>query len=228
MASQTKNAGTAKVLRKGVGGGVKTNKTGGASSAAAARKLLHKQAGKAVMSKNDEKDGETGESLDKVRDLLFGNQMRESDKRFSRMEERLAAENASLREDIRKRFDTLEQFFKSEVESLTGRIKAEQTERMAAIKALTKELADTAKEVDERITKLDEATKSEQQKLRTQLLEQSKMLRDELREASEQQTKARTAAINELRESKIDRTALAGMLTEMAMQLSGETKPAKR
>src|SRR2546423_13320751 len=45
------------------------------------------------------------ESLDKVRDILFGVQMRDYDHRFSQLEERLMREATLLREDVKKRFD---------------------------------------------------------------------------------------------------------------------------
>ena len=42
-------------------------------------------------------------SLDKVRDILFGGQMRELDRRFGKVEARLGSETAELREDLRRR-----------------------------------------------------------------------------------------------------------------------------
>ena len=57
-----------------------------------------------------------GESLDKVRDILFGSQSREYEKRFARLEERLIKEAADLRVDLKKRFDTLEIYIKKEIE----------------------------------------------------------------------------------------------------------------
>ncbi|MBI1369263.1 MAG: hypothetical protein GC162_11505 [Planctomycetes bacterium] len=180
--------------------------------------------GKVRRMAKDEKGGQD-QNLDQVRDLLFGAQMREADKRFVAMEERLQKEANALRDEIRKRFDSLENYVKTELESLTERLKKEQAERMAALKTLTKDLADTAKQLE----KFAEATGEEQQKMRAQMLEQSKMLRDELVTANDAQTAARVAAVAELRDEKTDRHALAAMLNEMAMQLSGKgAKPAKK
>ena len=39
-------------------------------------------------------DGAAGGNLDKVRDLLFGGQMRDYDRKFARLEERLVKETA--------------------------------------------------------------------------------------------------------------------------------------
>ena len=43
-----------------------------------------------------------GASLDKVRDILFGVQMRDYDRRFARLEERLVKETADLKDEVKK------------------------------------------------------------------------------------------------------------------------------
>ena len=53
-----------------------------------------------------EPDG--GANLDKVRDLLFGGQMRDYDRKFARLEERLVKETAELRDDVKKRLAAIE------------------------------------------------------------------------------------------------------------------------
>ena len=61
-------------------------------------------------------------SVDKIRDILFGSQMRDYDKRFARLEERLLKESAELREETRRRFDSLESYIRVEFGSLSDRI----------------------------------------------------------------------------------------------------------
>ena len=43
---------------------------------------------------------QTGASVDKIRDILFGSQMRDYDKRFTRLEERLSQDAITLREEL--------------------------------------------------------------------------------------------------------------------------------
>jgi hypothetical protein len=50
-----------------------------------------------------------GASLDKVRDILFGVQVREFERRFARLEERLVKETNDLKEEITRRMDALDQ-----------------------------------------------------------------------------------------------------------------------
>jgi 1,6-anhydro-N-acetylmuramate kinase len=66
-------------------------------------------------------DQSSGASLDKVRDILFGVQMREYDRRLARLEERLVKETADLKDDVRKRIEALDSYVKRESESLADR-----------------------------------------------------------------------------------------------------------
>src|SRR5437879_3236643 len=56
-------------------------------------------------------------NVDKIRDILFGNQMRDYETRFARLEETVAKETAEMRESSRRRFDQLEQYIKREFET---------------------------------------------------------------------------------------------------------------
>lgn len=166
------------------------------------------------MAKNDA----TEQDLDQVRDLLFGSQMRESDKRFAAMEERLHGAANDLRDEIRKRFDSLEQYVKSEVAALSDQLKKEQSERTSSVKQVVNDLASTARSLE----KFADKTGSEQQKMRGQLLEQGKQLADELHDADSAQTEARLAAVADLSDAKADRVAIAGLLNDMAVKLAGK------
>src|SRR5215468_6407077 len=68
-------------------------------------------------------------NIDKIRDILFGSQMRDYDRRFTRLEEKLLKEAADAREDSRRRFDALENFIKQEIGALGDRLRAESQER---------------------------------------------------------------------------------------------------
>ena len=88
-------------------------------------------------------------NIDKVRDILFGGQMRDYERRFARLEERLLQETTELKDDVRKRLAALEQFLRQEAESLADRIKAEHEERTDADKDLAREARDARQGVRE-------------------------------------------------------------------------------
>jgi hypothetical protein len=97
-----------------------------------------------VPTRAQEAESAAGGNLEKVRDLLFGGQMRDYDRKFARLEERLAKETTELREDVKKRIAALETYMKAEIASLSDRLRAEQDARGAATKDLGRELRDTA------------------------------------------------------------------------------------
>jgi uncharacterized phage infection (PIP) family protein YhgE len=160
--------------------------------------------------------------VDRIRDILFGSQMRDYDARFQRLEERLTQEAAEIRADLQKRLEALESFMKGEVESITNRANAEQSERSSAIEKLGRDLAETAKHFDSRIKTLDEQTAKEIHALRQQLLDQSKTLSDEIREKHDQMKAGLDREAEQIRGAMTGREALAEMLSEVALRLKNE------
>jgi len=165
--------------------------------------------------------GATG-NLDKIRDLLFGDQIRDSDRRLNRLEERLIKEHAELKEDTRRRFESLELFVRQEVESLTERFKAEQTTREESLSDLSQALRDTLKTFEKKTNHLDEQAARAQRELRQQIMDQSKMLRDEFLEQYRELSESFSRTIQELRIEKTDRLVLASLFSEMALRLNNE------
>lgn len=165
-----------------------------------------------------------GANLEKIRDILFGAQVDDFEKKFARLEERLLKETADARAETKKRFDSLESFIRKEVESLAERIRGEHEERMEAGKDLSRELRETAKGLEKKLGTLDEQTTRSQRELRQQILDQSKALTEEIRTRVRESATALSKEIKELRAEKTDRTALAGLFTEAAMRLTNESK----
>jgi IMP dehydrogenase/GMP reductase len=175
--------------------------------------------------KNGEAKGitaEDGGNIDKVRDILFGGQMRDYERRFQKLEERLLQETSALKDEVRKRLATLEQFMKQEAASLAERIKTEQEERTDATKDLAREARDHIKVFEKKTGALDDAIGKAQRELRQQLLDVQQKMSDEMRQKIDEVLARLTQESNELRNDKTDRAALASLLTEMALRLTNE------
>jgi hypothetical protein len=166
-----------------------------------------------------------GGNLEKIREILFGAQVHDFEKRFTRLEEKLLKETADSRAETKKRFDSMEAFIRKEIESLVERIKTEQGERSDAVKEISRELRETAKNLEKKLAQLDEQATKGQRELRQQILDQSKSLTDEIRNRVKESAALLTRELKELRSDKTDRSALAGLFTEAAMRLSGDMKP---
>lgn len=161
-------------------------------------------------------------SLDKIRDILFGAQARDYEKRFVRLEERLTKESSDLREAVKRHFDSLESYIKQEFESLTERLRAEQNERVEAVQGLSQDMKNSAIAFEKRIGQLDDQLARGQRELRQQILDQSKSLSEEIRQKHEEVSAALERDARELREDKAGRAALAALFTEMALRLNNE------
>jgi hypothetical protein len=165
-----------------------------------------------------------GNNLDKVRDLLFGGQMRDYDRKFARLEERLSRETAELRDDVKRQLAALEQYMRAEVESLSDRLRLEQEARAGAAQDLGRELRETAQQFVQRTAQLDDVIARSQRDLRQQLHTQRQELGDDIRQRVEDVLARLAREAHELRSDKTDRKALAALLTELAMRLSGELR----
>ena len=176
--------------------------------------------------KKNDSEAPGGENLEKVRELLFGSQLRDQDKRFARLEERIAKELSDLRDESRRRLDSLETYIKKEIQGLVERIKSEQTDRAEADKELVQEHRDSVKALEKRLNQVDERAGAIQRELRDEVLEQSKVLRDEMRTSHQDIAAAADRSTAELRADKVDRSTLAEVLTEMAVRLNGNGEAA--
>ena len=161
-------------------------------------------------------------NVDRIRTILFGSQMRDYDGRFQRLEERLVRDSAELRADLQKRLDALEAFMKGEVESMTTRVKAEQTERSQALEKAARDLAETARGLELKLGNLDGQASKDIRELRQQLLDQSKALSAEIKDRHDQMRAGLDSEAQQIRRAMTGRESLAAMLNEMALRLNNE------
>lgn len=174
----------------------------------------------------DQPNGAIDESqnVDRIRNILFGSQMRDYDGRFQKLEERLGRDAAEVRGDLQKRLEALEAFMKGEVESMTNRVRAENTERNQALGKLAHDLGETARGLELKINNLDNQAAKDIRDLRQQLLDQSKALSTEIREKHDQMSAGLAQEAEQIRGAMTGREALAEMLSEVSLRLKNEFK----
>src|SRR5512133_791793 len=164
---------------------------------------------------------EQPESLDQVRDILFGGQMRMVDTRLRGLEERIVLEQTTLRNDLSRKIAELEDASKKEFAAQAERLSVERMKRADDLKALSVELKEALKSLERRHNKFEEATAQADSEVRDQLMKQSAAFSAELARTSERLTSELDRAASSLRADKVDTTTLAGTLTEMAARLTG-------
>lgn len=176
-----------------------------------------------TVSNDDAMNAESG-NVDKIREILFGGQMRDYDKRFNRLEERLLKESAELREDSRRRVEALETFVNKEFAALVNRLQAEQQSREGSIQTMSRELNEAIRSLDAKLTQFYNQSTEAQHDLRQQLLEQSKNLNEEIRRKHDDVSATLERELAELNHEKTDRTSLSALFTEVALRLNNDFK----
>ena len=186
--------------------------------------------------KNREREGEIPPSddpsasgnLDKIRDILFGEQAREHERRFAQLEQHLIREANDLRIDLKRRFDTLEAYIKKEVDALTDGLTKEQEARGESITKLTQELTRLAATLENKAGQLERQAAETQTRFLQQLTERTNELAADVRARHAEATSALDRAVRELRTEKTDRATLAAILLEASQRLSNDEAPSGR
>ncbi|MGA7917151.1 MAG: hypothetical protein WCA00_18090 [Candidatus Acidiferrales bacterium] len=168
------------------------------------------------------KESAEGANVDKIRDILFGSQMRDYEKRFARLEDTVTKAVETLREDMTKRLDTLSNFMKEEVDSLSQRLKAEKSERAEGIKDISREIKDGAKVIEKKLSQLEEQMADGQSELRSKLLEHSKSVSAEIDKLRRDTAAALNREVEVLRDEKTDRAGLADLFNEFSLRLKNK------
>ncbi len=191
------------------------------------------------------------EQISKIRDLIFGNEMQDYEKRFGRLEERMFKEMTASKSESRKNFDSLEKNINKELETLKDRVmseqgdrsesftnierqledinrslkdqvKAERDARAESVTNVERQLKDATRSFEKRLDKLDDLLNSNTRELRQQMTEGSQGLRNDIRQKYEETASAIERVALELRTNKVDRSALADFFTEMAMRVTND------
>ena len=182
-----------------------------------------KQAAPNAGAQNAENADRAG-NVDKIRDIIFGSQMRDYDKKFARLEERLLKESADLREELKRRFASLESFMKSEVEALSDSQKAEKNERNEALKAHGEKLGETAKAWERKAAQAEEQSAKAQRDLRQLVLDETKQLSEEIAQKNSNVAAELGRESQELRGMLTDKYALSDLFAELSLRLKNEFK----
>ena len=159
------------------------------------------------------------EGLDKVRDILFGGQMRTVDTRLQNLEERLLREQDAMRADFGKQIADIEAEAKRELRSLAEQLAAERAKRAEELKALAADLRDALRNLEKRHVKLEEIAGAADAGLRDSILEHAAAVSAELERLSQRLSAELNREVQGLRHDKADVAALADIFSDMAGKL---------
>lgn len=161
-------------------------------------------------------------NVDQIRDILFGGQMRDYERRFDELGQRFEAEMGRLRDEQGNRMAQIERRLDEQFEKLGKQLRQEVGDRTQAVDDLESRVQQAARtargEVNGAIGALEQELATTDERLRAAIAELSSALGSRASEASAALARANA----ELRAEKVGREDLSGLLTELALRLRGE------
>ena len=168
-------------------------------------------------------------NVDQIRDILFGGQMRDYERRFQELHQRLEAELARMRDAHDKRLAQIDKRVDDQLEKLGKLLRQEVQDRNRSVDDVESRLQQAARtargEVAASLDAHEKELAATDERLRASLADVHKATH--ARAGEVEGAVARIAA--ELRDEKVGREDLAALLAELALRLRGdfELPPAK-
>jgi DNA repair exonuclease SbcCD ATPase subunit len=162
------------------------------------------------------------QNVDRIREILFGPQIREYAQRFTRIEEHIAQEISEIKAEVRRRLDSLEAYTRQEGNELAERLRIERSERTESADQLSQALAENFKSMEKSLTQSNDRLSQDLRDLRQVTLDRLNSLLDDFTLQISTMGNLQNRHIEELRASTVDRFALANLLTEAAMRIRNE------
>lgn len=166
--------------------------------------------------------GETTEAdnVDKIRDILFGNQMRDVDKRFASLEKSLTNDLAAMRNENALQIESLKTYIESEIEILGAKLSGEEKSRIDDVDELDGNIKQQAKQIDKKVAdvikSLDKTSRDTNQKILKQTQDFSNELTKQISETRDRMDDQREA----LSVAKVDKQVLSEVLNALALQIN--------
>jgi hypothetical protein len=160
------------------------------------------------------------ESLDQVRDILFGGQMRMVDARLQGLEARMQQEQSSMRAEFTRELANLDEAMKRGVAQLNDQLTGERTKRSEDLKALSADMRELVKGLERRHQALEEAASQADADLRDHLVRQSAQQSADLARTAERLSNQLDQVSTKLQNEKLDTTAIAAGLTDFVSRLT--------
>jgi len=163
--------------------------------------------------------------VDKIRDLLFGNQMQDYDRRFSKLEERFLQRFKDLEADTARNLSAHESNARKQVESIAGQLREEKDLRADTDKEIERTLREHNQALEKRLRTMSDQLAQLERDFSDRLSQEAQLLRDEIKRKNEDTQQTLEKMFAELSNVKTDRNLLAGLFVEVARCLNQDMAP---
>jgi vacuolar-type H+-ATPase subunit I/STV1 len=165
--------------------------------------------------------------VDKIRDLLFGNQMQDYDRRFSMLEERFLQRFREIESETVRNISSLESSAKKQMESFAAELREEKDLRTDADKEIERVEREHNDTTEKRLRSVSEQVSRLEREQTDRLAQEVQSLRDELRRRNEDIQHTIEKMFAELNSVKTDRNLLASLFLEVARCLNQDAGPSR-
>jgi vacuolar-type H+-ATPase subunit I/STV1 len=163
--------------------------------------------------------------VDKIRDLLFGNQMQDYDRRFSKLEERFLQRFKDVESETARNLSAYESHAKKQVESLANQLREEKDLRADADKEIERTVREHNETLEKRLRTMSDQLGQLERDLGNRLSQEAQALREEIKRKNEDTQHTIEKMFAELSSVKTDRNLLAGLFLEVAKCLNQDAGP---
>ena len=166
-------------------------------------------------------DGGNAESLDKIREILFGNQSRDIDVRFQQLEDRISESIGGLRALLTERADSMVQQIQGEVQQLRDQFESRQGAADRRRSELDERLIHTTNDLRQQVGALSENLSAAERLLRDEVSGKLSELGQQL---STQMNAARDhlqGQISQISSDSVPRKSFGDALRQLADQFDG-------
>lgn len=166
--------------------------------------------------------GAPDRNVDQIRDILFGGQMRDYERRFTELSDRLDQEAQRLRSDTEARVAALEKRLDEQFDRLQKALRQEIQDRGQSLDDLESRVQQAARtqrtELSASVASVAGDLNATDERLRKALAE----LQSALQKSAERADGNLSQTREEMRKDKVSREDLAAMLGEVALRLRGQ------
>lgn len=177
------------------------------------------------------------QGVDQIRKLLFGNQMVDYERRFSKLEDRFAQRFRDLEIETTRGLNAFEANSKRQIETLANLLREEQQARSDGEREIERSLKEQNLALEKRVRALTDQLVQFERDFGDRIVQEAQALREEMKRKSSELQGVIDSMFGELNGVKADRNLLSGLFVEVAKcinhdpgthSLTGDTTPPYR
>jgi len=168
-------------------------------------------------------DETTDNRIDRIREILFGNQLSEITARIERLEKRLEENYEQINKELSRRFDDVVNLLNNGMDGLTNKLQEEERQRENTFNALSQSNVSNLQDMSERVSALNKKTTAVISDIQEQLHDGLQQLDEQLSKSLEEVDRAMQKNAEELsNKTNTNRQELSNLFAELSNWLQHE------